>query len=194
MSNSQRVAAALAAATDTVAMEIGIGILDRLPHIFAEAFPNKKALVVADDNTWQAAGRATYEYLTAEGITCDEPYIFSADGLHAEWHYIEMLDARLAATDAIAVAVGSGTINDLCKLSSYHNNRQYMCAATAASVDGYSAYGASITYKGMKQTFTCPAPRAIVADVGVMAAAPAAAGAAGFFDRRNTVRHFDHFS
>ena len=51
MSNSQRVAAALAAATDTVAMEIGIGILDRLPHIFAEAFPNKKALDVADDNT-----------------------------------------------------------------------------------------------------------------------------------------------
>lgn len=42
MSNSQRVAAALAAATDTVAMEIGIGILDRLPHIFAEAFPNKR--------------------------------------------------------------------------------------------------------------------------------------------------------
>lgn len=182
MSNSQRVAAALAAATDTVAMEIGIGILDRLPHIFAEAFPNKKALVVADDNTWRAAGRAAYEYLTAAGITCDEPYIFSADGLHAEWHYIDMLDARLAATDAIAVAVGSGTINDLCKLSSYHNNRQYMCVATAASVDGYSAYGASITYKGMKQTFTCPAPRAIVADVGVMAAAPAAMTAAGYAD------------
>ena len=120
MSNSQRVAAALAAATDTVALEIGIGILDRLPHIFAEAFPNKKALVVADDNTWRAAGRAAYEYLTTAGITCDEPYIFSADGLHAEWHYIDMLDARLAATDAIAVAVGSGTINDLCKLSSYH--------------------------------------------------------------------------
>ena len=26
-----------------------------------------------------------------------------------------------------------------------------------------------ITYKNMKQTFTCPAPKAILADVGVMA-------------------------
>ena len=34
----------------------------------------------------------------------------------------------------------------------------------------------------MKQTFTCPAPRAIVADVGVMAAAPAAMTAAGYAD------------
>ena len=93
-----------------------------------------------------------------------------------------MLDAKLSATDAIAVAVGSGTINDLCKLSSYHCSRPYMCVATAASVDGYSSFGASITYKSMKQTFTCPAPRAILADVGVMARAPREMTAAGYAD------------
>lgn len=163
-------------------MEIGIGILDRIPRLFAEVFPQKRAIIVADDNTWRAAGQAAYAHMTAAGIDCDEPFIFTDRDLHAEWHYIEMLDARLASTDAIPVAVGSGTINDLCKLCSHHNGRQYMCVATAASVDGYSSYGASITYKGMKQTFTCPAPRAIVADVGVMAAAPAEMTAAGYAD------------
>lgn len=182
MKNNQRVAAALAAATDTVAMEIGIGILDRIPRIFEDVFPQKRALIVADNNTWRAAGQAAYEYLTRENIACDEPFIFTDANLHAEWHYMDMLDAHLASTDAIPIAVGSGTINDLCKLSAYHNGRPYMCVATAASVDGYSSYGASITYKGMKQTFTCPAPRAIVADVGVMAAAPAEMTAAGYAD------------
>ena len=182
MNKNPIVAQALAAATDTAALEIGVNILDRVPAMFSEQFPQSRALIVADENTWRAAGETVYSYLQQAGVECDEPYIFTDKDLHAEWHFIEMLDAKLSATDAIAVAVGSGTINDLCKLSSYHCNRPYMCVATAASVDGYSSFGASITYKSMKQTFTCPAPRAILADVGVMARAPREMTAAGYAD------------
>ena len=35
-----------------------------------------------------------------------------------------------------------------------------MSVATAASMDGYTAFGAAITKEGYKQTMTCPAPRA----------------------------------
>ena len=182
MNSNQSVAKALAAATDTAALEIGIDILDRVPVIFKEQFPGAKAVVVADENTWAAAGEAVDAYLRQASVECEKPYIFTDKHLHAEWHFIEMLDERLASSDAIAVAVGSGTINDLCKLCSYHQNRQYMCVATAASVDGYSSFGASITYNNMKQTFTCPAPKAILADVGVMAKAPAEMTAAGYAD------------
>ncbi len=182
MSNNQLVARALAAATDTAAMEIGTDILDRVPSMFKEQFPEKRALIVADENTWRVAGEAVYAHLQAAGVECDEPYIFTDPHLHAEWTFIEMLDERLASTDAIAVAVGSGTINDLCKLCSYHQSRPYMCVATAASVDGYSSFGASVTYKNMKQTFTCPAPKVILADVGVMVRAPKEMTAAGYAD------------
>ena len=182
MSNNQLVARALAAATDTAAMEIGTDILAKVPSMFKEQFPEKRALIVADENTWRVAGEAVYAHLQAAGVECDEPYIFTDPHLHAEWTFIEMLDARLASTEAIAVAVGSGTINDLCKLCSYHQSRPYMCVATAASVDGYSSFGASVTYKNMKQTFTCPAPKAILADVGVMARAPKEMTAAGYAD------------
>ena len=182
MSQNQQIAKALAAATDTAALEIGVDILDRVPVMFKEQFPEKRALIVADENTWRAAGEAVYAYLQQAGVECEKPYIFTDKELHAEWKFIEMLDEQLAATDAIAVSVGSGTINDLCKLCSYHQNRPYMCVATAASVDGYSSFGASITYKNMKQTFTCPAPKAILADVGVMAKAPAEMTAAGYAD------------
>ena len=182
MSKNPQIAAALAAATDTSAMEIGIDILDRVPQMFVEQFPAKRALIVADENTWRAAGEAVYGYLQSAGVECEEPYIFTDPHLHAEWKFIEELDERLAKSDAIPVSVGSGTINDLCKLCSYHQSRPYMCVATAASVDGYSSFGASITYKNMKQTFTCPAPKAILADVGVMAKAPREMTAAGYAD------------
>ena len=45
----------------------------------------------------------------------------------------------------------------------------------ALHVDGYSSYGAAIVSpNGVKETYACPAPRAIVADVGVLLTAPPA--------------------
>jgi glycerol-1-phosphate dehydrogenase [NAD(P)+] len=57
-----------------------------------------------------------------------------------------------------------------------------MVVATAASMDGYTAYGASITRHGSKQTFDCPAPRAVVADLDVIARAPSGMNASGYAD------------
>jgi glycerol-1-phosphate dehydrogenase [NAD(P)+] len=80
------------------------------------------------------------------------------------------------------VAVGSGTINDLVKLSAHHCGRPYMSVATAASMDGYTAFGASITKDGYKQTMTCPAPTAVVADIDVIGNAPDGMNASGYAD------------
>ena len=88
----------------------------------------------------------------------------------------------LESTAAIPVAVGSGTINDLTKLAAHRVNRPYMVVATAASMDGYTAYGASITASGSKQTFDCPAPRAVLADLEVIASAPPGMNASGYAD------------
>src|SRR5215211_7821812 len=60
--------------------------------------------------------------------------------------------------------------------------RPYLGVATAASMDGYTAFGAAITRAGYKQTMTCPAPRALVADLEVLASAPAEMTAAGYGD------------
>jgi glycerol-1-phosphate dehydrogenase [NAD(P)+] len=49
-------------------------------------------------------------------------------------------------------------------------------------MDGYSAYGASITSKGSKRTFDCPAPRAVLADLEVISRAPPGMNASGYAD------------
>lgn len=54
--------------------------------------------------------------------------------------------------------------------------------ATAASMDGYSGFGAPMTRDGVKVTLPCPAPRAVVVDLDVVAAAPPTMGASGYGD------------
>ena len=112
----------------------------------------------------------------------EDSFIFKDPELYAEWSYLQQLEAYLKERDAVPVAVGSGVINDLTKLASHHLGRRYVIVGTAASMDGYTAYGASITYEGNKQTFDCPAPLGVVFDPAVAAKAPAGMSASGYAD------------
>ena len=181
MTSEERIAAALKVATDTKAFELGQGILGRVPVLFKEYFPGREAVLVADKNTWRVAGAEVFEALQAAGVKVQK-FLFEEDEFHADWDHIETLDRVLDGTGAIAVSVGSGTINDLCKLCAHHHQQSYLTVPTAASVDGYTSFGASITYQNAKQTFECPAPVAVVADVDVIAAAPKEMTAAGYAD------------
>ena len=177
-----KIEGALKRTTDTRAVVFGVGTLPRVAELFTELFPGCRAVVVADPNTWRVAGEEVHRTLAAAGIQQDEPHIFTDPSLYAEWRFVEELDALLARTDAIPVAVGSGVINDLTKLAAHHNGRRYMTVGTAASMDGYTAYGASITKDGNKQTFDCPAPLGMLFDPSIAAAAPAELSASGYAD------------
>lgn len=177
-----RVEDALQAASETKSLLIGQGVLKKVGDLFKEQFQGCRAIIVADEITYRVAGKDIFELFSQCGIKQDEPFIFEEPELHAEYQYVEQLQARLQTTDAIAVAVGSGTINDLTKLASHLVNRPYMVVGTAASMDGYTSFGASITADGAKQTFNCPAPRVVLADIDIIAKAPTELTAAGYAD------------
>lgn len=169
-------------ATDTRLFVMEKGAANKAPAVFKEYFPGRKALIIADVHTWPALGEKVFGLFQDAGIPVDR-HIIMEEEFHAEWKYIELVDSLLDKDkDAVLVSVGSGVINDLCKLSSHHHGQSYLTLPTAASVDGYSSFGASITFEGAKQTFSCPAPVAIVADIDVIAAAPAHMTAAGYAD------------
>lgn len=175
-------AEALGAACETRSLEIGSRVTSGIPRIFRQHFGDRSAVIIADPNTYPAAGRAVADAFRTAGHPMLEPFIFRAPDLHAETRFVEELESSLRTHEAIAVAVGSGTINDLTKLASHRVERPYLCVATAASMDGYTAYGASVTSQGAKQTFFCPAPVAVVADLDVICAAPGEMNAWGYAD------------
>ncbi len=182
MIEAPTLAQALAAARDTRCLEIGCDILDQTPALFREVFPNHAAIVIADENTFAAAGERVARAFDASGIPARAPFILTDPALYAEHRFVEQVEAALRGHDAVPVAVGSGTINDLVKLAAHRAGRQYLCVATAASMDGYTAFGASITYQGSKQTFDCPAPLAVLADLSVIRAAPVEMNGWGYAD------------
>ncbi len=173
---------ALASANETKALQIGSNILHHLPDLFRKSFGDNKAIVVCDQTTWKVAGSKVNEELNSGGIPVIEPFVFDSPKPYAEFDNVIKLEDALKNNDAIPVVVGSGTLNDLTKLAAFRTNREYMCVASAASMDGYTAYGASITYQGSKQTFSCPAPRAVLADIEIIRNAPPEMTASGYAD------------
>jgi glycerol-1-phosphate dehydrogenase [NAD(P)+] len=181
--SEQRIRAALQEATDTHNVNIGAGALASVPDVFRENFGDRPPVVVADGNTLEVAGKEVQRRLEEAGYTTLEPYVFPAEPpLYAEYSNIEKLRDSLKGHDAIPVAVGSGTLNDIVKRSSHECERPYICVGTAASMDGYTAFGASIEKDGLKQTLSCPAPRAVFADLEVLRHAPEDMTASGYAD------------
>lgn len=173
---------ALASARETRALLVGRGVLPEIPEVFRSQFHGARAVIVADPNTFRVAGNAVQKIMLTAGLAGPEPFVFQEPDLYAESRFVDRLEGFLKEHDAVPIAVGSGTINDLVKLAAHRCGRSYLCVATAASMDGYTAFGASITHRGSKQTFDCPAPRAVVADLDVIAAAPPEMSAWGYAD------------
>lgn len=177
-----KIESALQRTTDTKGVIVGEGSVVRTPELFNQLFPGKKAIIIADVNTWKVAGETVQNALDAAGIPTEKAHVFDDPELYAEWKYVEQLKEVLGATDAIAIAVGSGVLNDLTKYVSHVVGKQYMCVGTAASMDGYTAFGSSITKDGNKQTFSCPAPYGFVMDPIIAAEAPKELAASGYAD------------
>lgn len=173
---------ALTKTTDTKACVIGVGAMEKTPDMFKGLFPGKKAVIVADKNTYKAAGEFVEGRMRKASVSLEDSFIFNNPELYAEWTFVEELESYLKNREAIAIAVGSGVINDLTKLVSFRLGRKYMVVGTAASMDGYTAFGASITRDGNKQTFSCPAPYGVIMDPEVAAKAPEGLSASGYAD------------
>ncbi|MCL1909720.1 MAG: sn-glycerol-1-phosphate dehydrogenase, partial [Kiritimatiellaeota bacterium] len=191
MEISPRITAALDAATDTKLFWLGEGLLSQTADAFKQLFPNKRACMVADHNTLRAAGREVWASLKQGGVETVEPFIFEHPP-HATIEAAENVRRYLVGKDAVAIAVGAGSINDICKVAAYNmttppfghpsTEKNYLCVATAASVDGYASSGAPMTIDGFKKTVNCKAPLGIIADLEVLRKAPYELTSSGYAD------------
>ncbi len=150
--------------------------IDNLKEICGEY---NTVLVVADENTFAAAGERTVDALREKSI---KKVIFSGASI-----LVPNEDAVSKVSDAlenvdIIVGVGSGVIQDLCKYVSFQSKIPYLVVATAPSMDGYASNGAAMIMEGMKVTYPAGLPIAIVADTDVLKNAPIEMIKAGYGD------------
>ncbi len=183
---------ALGRATDTKACLIGDGVLKETTALFKELFDGAdRAIVIDDPRTRAAAGSEVADMLRTAGVDVAE-HVLEPSGkiFHGDYRYAEEVREAIKAAGVeksgkkiVPVSVGSGVVNDVTKRAAGELGIPYLTVGTAASVDGYSSFGAALrSPEGAKQTYPCPAPRAIVADLDVMRTAPKWMAASGFAD------------
>ena len=150
-----------------------------ISHLAEFSVGYNKILLVADENTYKAAGAQTEAALTGKEITS---VIFEGKTvLIPDEKAICEVEKQIQGQELI-VGIGSGVIQDLCKYVSHFNKVPYAVVATAPSMDGYASSGAAMILKGMKETVPAGLPKAIFADTEVLRNAPMEMIKAGFGD------------
>jgi len=161
-------------ALTTTDVRIGAGLLAAVGDFIHAHAPKKEVLVVADPETMAAAGDAVEAALDAAGFNFGIAVLQDENGASPEAD-IDVVESVLDALDEeveLVVAVGSGTINDICKLAAFRAKIPYVVVATAPSMNGYTSAIAAMTDNGLKTTVPCRAPVGVLADTTVLAAAP----------------------
>lgn len=125
----------------------------------------KSLLVVCDADTHAALGKRIMQELSPL-----QPRLLTLQGkVHADETSLRRM--RRFKVDAF-IAVGSGTISDLCKYASSIDGKPYVVFPTAPSMNGYLSANASVTLGGIKESRAAHLPSGIFCDLGVLAGAP----------------------
>ncbi len=133
----------------------------------------EKPFVICDQNTYEAAGKQAAELLNAAGIR-HALYIIPCAGQKiapAEWEVGSVIMHFDPSCDLI-LGVGSGVINDICKVVGNALGKKSAIIGTAPSMDGYASNSAAMEINHVKMTLFNRAPKGILLDTDILARAP----------------------
>jgi glycerol-1-phosphate dehydrogenase [NAD(P)+] len=128
----------------------------------------QRLALVSDENTHRVLGKRVAEALDGR-VRLQEVRLRGQP--HADLETVEEIRREAVGCDAY-LAVGAGTINDLCKYAAALDDKPYAVFGTAPSMNGYTSVNAAITVEGHKKSIQATAARGIFLDLEVLSQAP----------------------
>ncbi|MBO4378059.1 MAG: sn-glycerol-1-phosphate dehydrogenase [Clostridia bacterium] len=151
-------------------LRIGAGTIRYIPDAL-QAMGCSRPFIVCDINTKAAAWGLVQPVLESAGITYTL-YCFRQPRLEPDEYAVgSLLLAWDAACDCV-MGIGSGVINDCCKVLSHCAGVKQMIIGTAPSMDGYASNTAAMIHDHMKMSVDTGYPDAILCDIDIMKNAP----------------------
>ena len=147
--------------------------------IFLESVKNKTLTIACDKNTKPFADEIK-TLLINNGTQVKTCFFDDADLIPTEEKCTEL--KTVANKTDYVLAVGSGSLNDMCKYVSTSLDIPCGVLITAASMDGYVSKGSAIMVNGVKITYDVHVPTDILIDHEIIGKAPRLMTAAGFGD------------
>ena len=150
------------------AVEIAPSLAGREAPLLSALDLASSLAVVSDATTHGVLGARVAAALGGQGRVSE---IVLPNGPAADMATVEQVRQRTKGAAAI-VAVGSGTINDLCKYASFLDRKPYVVFGTAPSMNGYTSISAAITEHGHKKSLPAHVPLGVFLDLEVLSQAP----------------------
>lgn len=160
---------------------VGENVYNRILDVAKEILP-KEILLVSDNNTYKALGKCVENELTESGYKINNIILVSDGDLIPDEKAIGRVLVEVNNETELIVAVGSGSINDICRIISAKTHIPYVIMGTAPSMDGYASTVSPLIIDGAKVTYPGTNPYAIIADSNIMKDAPFEMICAGFGD------------
>lgn len=158
-------------------VEIGSGLVHKVGEILKKNRFPKNLLLVADKTTL-AVSEGILPSLRDFNLTLkiydDLRVARMEDVLAIEKYFDEGAEA--------VISVGTGSLNDPCRLACARRNKMFCIFATAPSMDGFASDSAPIVDNNFKLSYCAKNPEVIIGDTSILAASPAYLKSAGFGD------------
>ncbi len=148
----------------------GAGVLGRLPDILRER-KIKKAFILTDLNTFDAAGERVCRLLSSAGIAF-QSYTLPEREPHPDEQRVGAAVMHMEASCDCVIGVGSGVINDIGKMLASLSRLPYIIVGTAPSMDGYASATSSMTRDGLKVSIPTKGADVIIGDTDILKNAP----------------------
>lgn len=142
----------------------------------------KRIFLVADENTYEVAGKRVEELLKEAGMFSHK-FILASPAHPTDKNVGRILieagiDREVYDINAMSdlpdyiLAVGSGSVNDICRMVSYRLGLPYGIVGTAPSMDGYASVVAPLLVGKTKTVYQCSIARHIIIDTAICKDAP----------------------
>jgi len=131
----------------------------------------QKLTVVCDNKSFNVAGDMVCKLLDKNNISY-KLHIFQEETVLPNEYSVGNLIMGMDKECDIILAVGSGTINDLCRYVSAVVGKEFCTIGTAPSMDGYISGGSALIYNNFKLTFETHPPKAVFFEPAMLGNAP----------------------
>jgi len=158
-------------------------VIDKIPEILSLELNGRTVNLIADNNTYLAAGKSVEKTLENSGWNVQLTIIPENENNKPVCDDITFANLNKILKNADAfLAVGSGVVNDLTKWISFERGVPYAVVATAASMNGYTAENVAPAIKGVKSMIHAHAPFAVFVDPEIIISSPYELTASGLGD------------
>ena len=151
---------------------VGQRLIGKVPHFIRRRGLGARCVLVCDNNTYEVAGRDVEAALRADGFSVTLCRVVREGKMVPDETAVGEVVLSLASDTEFLVAVGSGSVTDITRVTAKAAKLPFVSVGTAPSMDGYTSVVAPLIFRGAKIHRKANCPEIIVCDLDVMSRAP----------------------